>query len=724
MREIIIDPTQKRKPKDNFIVIDSERKFLENFDTECDIWIKGERLGNWALRFFDNRGIEFKYFMPPIELIKHQLKIIPTDFGDELISEITEIIEDSPEQKHTISSLLKTLTKDDIWSQKVNWEHLAEFLFRDPPDYLMPLIKHQVLFWQGSSPDPELGDLYMRWFNNKDELIREWLGMTDKVPNWKKSAPLNKSIPKNWMEKYIEYWEKAIIESEGSVILDIRKEEHFDIAIIARTAFKYFSTRKDRYKKDYLPIINPYLPSKERDFLRSLETLEDYTSFPYEKDGKSVLDWGISYLKHKKIGLFYQLKDEQFYLGEAKEFGKWYLENYLLFKNTPIEKAFTNLRVSKIISDLLKSNYVFWIIVDGLGFLEHEYLIRSICQREDILTVNTGPLPLLSVVPSITEIAKWSLITGKYFNESSSDKQSLRDAFAQNWKDSFYANESNINSLRDRLVKGEDRLYCIDIIELDKKFHDNVNYQYMCESVTAQLDSIAANVLELYKLWKKPDELVLVISGDHGQIMGYSPVIKKPEEQTKIAGGRVIFEEPETNAKLIHLKANEFGLKRDCWILESNETFGALKSENNNAVGVHGGIFPEELIVGCSILRTNVEYKKLEIEISGSGLHLTGGEICIKIMNRNEIPLENLRIIIDELPSGHNQFFMNEMLPFGSAEKKFSIPEWPNPENAKAIGIKGCCEYNFIGGQTNRQTISGTLQCGSIYEQPRLLDEW
>jgi hypothetical protein len=327
-------------------------------------------------------------------------------------------------------------------------------------------------------------------------------------------------------------------------------------------------------------------------------------------------------------------------------------------------------------------------------------------------------------LPSITEIAKWSLITGKYFVEAQTVSP-LREVFHKCWGEiAFYSSDANISELKEQLKAGVKKLYCWDTTELDKKYHDSVDYPFLVQSVKSYLDALSAMLVELHGLFPDPEGLKMVISGDHGQLMGYSEVLSKKLMVDDVTGGRVTFEKPTSEEDFLYLKADRFGLHKDCWILANDFNLGAKKTEKGLAVGVHGGVFPEEILVGCSVLKMNVSYTPLHIEVSGSGINKVGGDIEFKISNKNGTSAENLVLIIDELSHAGGRFTIDKIGPNRVESFKFNTSEWLSPTGIDKVNVTGICRYNFVGREPVYVEIKGHFECQEIYSKIKLPDDW
>ena len=67
-------------------------------------------------------------------------------------------------------------------------------------------------------------------------------------------------------------------------------------------------------------------------------------------------------------------------------------------------------------------------------------------------------------------------------------------------------------------------------------------------------------------------------------------------------------------------------------------------------IGSHGGLFPEEVVVGVSVLRKSVQRHPVSVFCLGEGKPKQSGEMEITIDNPNSVPLTNLFFIFRNYP--------------------------------------------------------------------------
>ena len=120
----------------------------------------------------------------------------------------------------------------------------------------------------------------------------------------------------------------------------------------------------------------------------------------------------------------------------------------------------------------------------------------------------------------------------------------------------------------------------------------------------------------------------------------------------------------------------------------------------NEAIGSHGGLFPEEVIVGVSVLRCSVIREPVIIRCYGEGKAGQPGELEVTIKNPNSVPLTNIYLQINELLELKNGCFLDSQIPAHEKlfSKKISISCWPElPPNytSNQVGLTGELAFQF-----------------------------
>ena len=131
--------------------------------------------------------------------------------------------------------------------------------------------------------------------------------------------------------------------------------------------------------------------------------------------------------------------------------------------------------------------------------------------------------------------------------------------------------------------------------------------------------------------------------------------------------------------RFVVLERDRYGLPHDISVVRDSACFGAFSyTANEQIIGSHGGLFPEEVVVGVSVLRKSVQRVGVLISCSGEGRAGQPGELAIVIDNPNSVELTNLHLCIKKLPPFNVATPLERKIPANSKVSfKVIIPNWP-----------------------------------------------
>ncbi|MDK2409691.1 hypothetical protein QHH11_08200 [Aphanizomenon sp. PH219] len=136
-------------------------------------------------------------------------------------------------------------------------------------------------------------------------------------------------------------------------------------------------------------------------------------------------------------------------------------------------------------------------------------------------------------------------------------------------------------------------------------------------------------------------------------------------------------------------------------------------SQNHNhdqeIIGSHGGLFPEEVVVGFSVLSQSLKRNPVIVTCSGEGKPQQPGELIITIHNHNVVSLTNLCLYINEL----REFKTGKILditikPHDKIIHKIFVgeyPELPPNKNEATIQLSGKLTFLFANNDSEESNI-------------------
>jgi hypothetical protein len=207
----------------------------------------------------------------------------------------------------------------------------------------------------------------------------------------------------------------------------------------------------------------------------------------------------------------------------------------------------------------------------------------------------------LAVIPAVTDMAKWALVTGQFPSENKEQNWNINRAFINTFPGSVYAGSENIAHLKEQLKKDKN-LFFWNVMTLDNHYHHQTDPNAIAHQIESDLSSLSKNISDVVMESPDRNELAVVISSDHGQLLGPSSQIAIELKNTK-AHGRLaydaLFDAQDLNENryrkednVVVLNPVAFRLPHPITVaLDDGHFKGSwLTDSNGKAWGVHGGL--------------------------------------------------------------------------------------------------------------------------------------
>ena len=238
--------------------------------------------------------------------------------------------------------------------------------------------------------------------------------------------------------------------------------------------------------------------------------------------------------------------------------------------------------------------------------------------------------------------------------------------------------DGQLNRLYSALKKKTHQLYCWDTDIFDSLYHTQKDWEslYQLERPHA-LEGIAKKIDYCLQQYPDSEQLRIVIASDHGQMMGILDKITHCPPQLEFKGRMAIGKTDDS--RFVVLESDRYGLPHDISVIKSSASFSSFSyTTDKKIIGSHGGLFPEEVIVGVSVLRKSIQRRPVLISCHGEGEPRKPGELEITIDNPNSVPLRDLFLYINKLPSFDLGKPLEKTIPANKKETfKLTIPEIP-----------------------------------------------
>lgn len=383
------------------------------------------------------------------------------------------------------------------------------------------------------------------------------------------------------------------------------------------------------------------------------------------------------------------------------------IEHYPEMKEDSVEHSYLNYSVASLVRNLCQDGPVLWVVVDGLGWLDHRELL-SYLTRNYQLVVSADIQPRFSILPTKTEYAKWSLYA-QLLPSSPNWRDDVSKGFSLLGMGKRYTDKQVDRLLYSALRKKAQKLYCWDTEMFDHLYHSHNEWQSLYQVERPHtLEGIAKKIDYCLQQYPDPDELRIVIASDHGQLMGISEQITHCpvglEPKGRMAIGKT--DDPQ----FVVLERDRYSLPHDISIVRDSASLGAFSyTTNKKIIGSHGGLFPEEVVVGVSVLQKSVPRIGVLISCSGEGKPRQPGYLESVIDNPNSVPLIDLCLCIKELPSFNIGKPLEQTVPANNRISfKVAIPNWPElPPTHKGdrYSLSGELTFRFAGAEAGAAAL-------------------
>lgn len=719
MRKILLDPFNETKASHEYKIIETEVSFLEYALSKEHLHIRENWLCKWAETFFKGREIEFKY----ARSIVRELVNLYEHLSENEAVRIYEMLEerDNPDIKLYPVELLNGCFPDPLWWKNSSVAHGAEWLLwlikEKPKSFFEPIIKQVCANW--IEADSLLSPIYT-CYNHQlaEEILFKWICYVD-TELIESIGSFPKQLPPNWLARKIDFFDKKIIETKGKFILKFLEHEsnHNDKLIITTKSIEYFSFNPHNISPEVFFALKNFATDKDLARLNKLQPMAEPQSIPSGSD-QVFLWFDNEYLPYRQRSI--EVNDEEarrISIEKAQEFSLWYLDYYprAIIKGQNLAPH----RAQKI-KEQHKEYVSLFVILDGLNVIDSKILINAILSAE-----YTNNLDLVensfvfSLLPTVTEFTKKYIVNGSLsINSEKLDKLGV--------------DISDDHSPVDNLSKAKPGEIIIwRIQEPDNTYHSGSKAADLPTKIKGQLVIISERIKEVVKETPLYCSLRIIITTDHGRMLGKSQRdVKVPNDM--VAHGRAAWGNSalEFDSKGYLIENNIVYISDDSYYL-NGQTVAIILSDQafehetfSEEVSPHGGLFPEEVILPWLVFERNVERPSFTINVAGSGQANKQGEAALHILNissyearlmSTEINLgthiENINI--DQLPA---------ILPKSDNTFKLIIKSWPSVDQTQTGSLK--VEILLPNGELIINSISlKDLKSESMYARDNILED-
>jgi len=711
---VVLDPTGLYSPPSGYIEVRTEVEWMQFFfQSDKLYWVTGrglqaKRLCDWTcewLRVWNQLDAVLEEKQNPRSRLQYLFGSvpIPAAWTDQQVLQLATAIDAYPPE-NTIAFLLADLMESDsananvqvrqVWFELPSIYHLAQWLSIQVPDAYKSLER----IWQNQAVEnaSELADYYQT--KDKLQLLRQWTGIIQPSAKVKALGRYPLPVPHFLASEFRSLWERQLLRNEGRVIDELAPNQQSGMEQIASLAYTILKTHPSWITKEKKRKLSSYLNYQELCDLDSLQPPLQPEPLDLEASPKDSMQWVTDqYLPFRRWDAAINTASDRPRDSDrlADSFVNWILKHYPEFR---FASSILNYSVASLVQDLCQISPVLWVVVDGLGWLDHQELLANLT-RNSSFSIETTLQPRISILPTKTEYAKWSL----YAQLPPSHSAWVPDAskgFPMMGIGKRYTDRKRSTLHRD-LSQNAHQLYCWDTDKLDHLYHTEQDWQNLYQVQRPHiLEGIAKDIEYCVKQYPNPEQLRIVIASDHGQMIGEAEHLSNCPEGLELKGRMAIGKTDDP--RFIVLDAERYGLPHDLSIVRGAGCLNAFSyTEKNEIIGSHGGLFPEEVVVGVSVLRPFTVRLPVQVNCHGEGDSGQSGELTLTIDNSNTVPLTQLCLYINELTDLKTGYPLDIKIPAGQKilvqVPISSYPELPPNHEGKQLYLTGELRFQFAG---------------------------
>jgi hypothetical protein len=733
-KKIVLDPSGAYPVPEGCTQIETEVDWIRAVGTaEAEYWIKGQHLCHWTrewLRAWNVPAsfVEEKEF--PRVRLQSFLKQIPIPQGwtqEEILTWVNRL--ESHDAQNPIPNLLSDVVPSagDVWLDPPSCEHFARWLQTSIPGELAPFED----CWRAeiaSRCDGEIADGYRS--GSKLDLLRRWLLISGAPFRTLGCYPY--AVPDVLEAEFRDHWARRITETRAGVLDVVNPSQQPGMKLVAGEAYEAFRQSPAWITQLRLRKVASFLDGSQARELSSLLPPTSPLRLPMDASPAEALRWAThGYLPYRRWEACQPNLENAERLADdlADSFVQWLVKKYPELKLEPVDSAFLNYSAASLVLNLTRTGPVLWVVVDGMGWLEECELVEVLATETD-LRMASGVTPKISILPTKTEYAKWALFAQLLPSDGSWVKD-VAKGFAKIGTGQRY---TDTPSRRDALIRdlqaGDQALYCWDTTWLDSLYHDEVSWQQLSQvGIPQMLRKIAHQISFFVGKHPRPHDLQLVLSSDHGQMMGLlQPVNDCPPGFAytgRLCEGRV------PDSRFITLDADRFGLPHDVSVIRGGGCIRSFQANHEGTfVGTHGGLFPEEVVVGVSVLRYALPRRPVIASCTGDGKPRQQGEICILITNPNDVPLTGICLYVDQLTTARSGQLLDAEVPASSKTTwRGSVSDWPQlpvSQETNELKLTGRITFRFGAAEEGSADLSedSRIRVDQIFRSGMDIDEF
>lgn len=697
---LYLDPSADAPAPAEGRVVESETDLLRLICSGETGVVRGRDLCRWASEYAKGRGLQVLPLRSPAESVRRLFPELTHEQAHELASRVATRLSGA---EPTLAEFAGWLWGEPWWTDEPSAHHAARWLLwwpeHRPTEAEMVVLSSLSKLFESSASGPTAAAYAVRDAESALGLIRSWLGLGAKLEWGKFPCEFTNVLSESLRQGFAE----QVLRKQGEVVTDLpRDADPRALRLAAEASAEFYRLQPRQLTASALEALRPYLGLSEADQLEALipPTLPE----PVPVEAGQLGRWFLrEYLPYRK-----RVEDSD---PAALEIGRKFAEQYLrtycddALSGGPARAHLSWVKVRQVRRD---DAVTLLVVLDGLGYQDMEYLWGEVVRLD-----SSGRISLLkdevtfAPLPTVTKWAKPALLKG------------VPPAYADQQPDlgTVLRKDEDVRAALARAAPGDLIFWCDQ--EPDSTYHEPVSKQVALSKARGALTGFAQRLTELVLGVPRSVPLEVVVTTDHGRLMGASarslPLPEGTESHQRAALGDLGLRESLTvSGDIAYLSRSAFGTPEDCAVVLSGESFHTQDGKRGNDAFPHGGVFPEEVLIPWRVLARDIRHKPLQAELGGKSKAGKVGQMMLVVRNPNPIGVEVGRLEL--FAPAPLTFAVGEVVPpMGELIRQIELSPWP--DSAQAERLEARIVYNLPSQRAAQAKASVKLEAEEMYVQ-------
>lgn len=707
------------------ILVDTEVEFLRRAVDRQSLLLRGKALCAWAEQFYRARGVSVRPTRSPIQALQAILPDMATVPIQELIERLGSnrmaVLDPHLDPQRLMEALYPM---SGLWGAEPSREHAAEWLLwlyeERPSPAVQTAFKPLLDKWRNTTIDPVRNLYAAADYESSCRLLHDWLHIHE-GSGAPELGEFPSPVPSLLQAEIRNAWRARIMEDQGAFFEYLREQfvPRPLLRMAAEETADYLLQHPQDLTADRFTLLTPHLDVTRRRGLGRHVPPRRPGSLP--EAIPSVLSWfEHDYLPFRLWQVDSNSAEAANISRKAiEQFAGWYLSQYpQALSNSPLRKHLSFRQPLPYEPDEPVSTLV--VVLDGLHAEDALHLrqkLDELAPRLQLIETKWVFAPL----PTITEFAKPALFAGL----APIDARSLssRAEILPERKDPT-----------NRLEKAKPgQLFFWRVGDPDETYHSKNNHDSLLEAVESVLGKIAKLIAGIVQHVPPEVRLRVVITTDHGRLMGKVPrAIPVPsgmKSHGRAAWGERQHEFDETGlileGDMAFLHAQRYGLPEDVGelaIIVGPKMFMTNDNKTGSELFPHGGASPEEIIVPWWVFERDWQMPGVVVTVIGKGMAGGKGQFVAQMMNPSDVGLTLSRLHV-RWPNGdiRNHEIGLSVGPRSIGRFELDIEPWPSQAEAELLTANASLQ--LPDGKRFEVPMTLKLESEELYRRDNILED-